>query len=158
MLQIFSYYVWSVIAANQIVVYVKFTAGQLAQIVVMVKQQKKQQQLQHNALEPQKKECDARRRQPIQMDDAICINQVKKKMNTDLLFAIDTNTKEVIVSESPKGTNKVNFIERIDYSDNEILYNAVVTLTSITKASNFDASVFKSMDKVCQMLYSKYKN
>jgi len=48
----------------------------------MVKQQKKQQQLQHNALAPQKKECDARRRQPIQMDDAICINQVKK-MNTD---------------------------------------------------------------------------
>jgi hypothetical protein len=43
----------------------------------MVKQQKKQQQLQHNALAPQKKECDARRRQPIQMDDAICINQVK---------------------------------------------------------------------------------
>jgi hypothetical protein len=123
----------------------------------MVKQQKKQQQLQHNALAPQKKECDARRRQPIQMDDVICINQVKK-MNTDLLFAIDTNTKEVIVSESPKGTNKVNFIERIGYSDNEILYNAVVTLTSITKASNFDESVFKSMDKVCQILYSKYKN
>jgi hypothetical protein len=79
-------------------------------------------------------------------------------MNTDLLFAIDTNTKEVVVSESPKGTNKVNFIERIGYSDNEILYNAVVTLTSITKASNFDASVFKSMDKVCQILYNKYKN
>ena len=54
-------------------------------------------------------------------------------MNTDLLFAIDTNTKEVIVSESPKGTNKVNFIERIGYSDNEILYNAVVTLTIIAK-------------------------
>lgn len=78
-------------------------------------------------------------------------------MNTELLFAVDTNTKEVIVLESPKGTNKVNFIERICYDENEILYNAVVTLTSITKASNFDASVFKSMDKVCQMLYSKHK-
>ncbi len=78
-------------------------------------------------------------------------------MNTELLFAVDTNTKEVIVSESPKGSNKVNFIERIGYNDNEILYNAVVTLTSITKATNFDASAFKSMDKVCQMLYSKYK-
>jgi hypothetical protein len=43
----------------------------------MVKQQKKQQQLQHNALAPQKKECDARRRQPIQADVAICTNQVK---------------------------------------------------------------------------------
>ena len=78
-------------------------------------------------------------------------------MYKDLLFAVDTNTKEVIVSESPKGTNKVNFIERIDYNVNEILYNAVVTLTSITKASNFDASTFKSMDKVCQMLYNKHK-
>ena len=78
-------------------------------------------------------------------------------MNKDLLFAVDTNTNEVIVSESPKGTNKVNFIERIDYNVNEILYNAVVTLTSITKSSNFDASAFKSMDKVCQMLYNKHK-
>lgn len=78
-------------------------------------------------------------------------------MNTELLFAVDTTTKEVIVSESPKGINKVSFIERISYNDNEILYNAVVTLTSIIKASNFDASTFKSMDKVCQMLYSKYK-
>lgn len=78
-------------------------------------------------------------------------------MSTELLFAVDTNTKEVVVSESPKGTNKVNFIERISYIDNEILYNAVVTLTSITKASNFDVSAFKSMDKVCQMLYSKHK-
>lgn len=78
-------------------------------------------------------------------------------MNKDLLFAVDTNTKEVIVSESPKGATKVNFIERISSNDNEILYNAVVTLTSITKASNFDASAFKAMDKVCQMLYSTYK-
>lgn len=102
-------------------------------------------------------EQDARRKQLIQAAGAICINKKKKKMNKDLLFALDTNTNEVIVSESPKGTNKVNFIERIGYNDNEILYNAVVTLTSITKASNFDASAFKSMDKVCQMLYSKYK-
>ncbi len=78
-------------------------------------------------------------------------------MNKDVLFAIDVITKEVIVSNSPKGSNKVNFIERISYNDNEILYNAVVTLTSITKASNFDVSVFKAMDKVCQLLYIKYK-
>jgi hypothetical protein len=58
-------------------VYVKFIAEQLVQIVVMVKQQKKQQQLQHNALAPQKKECDARRKQLIQADVVICINQVK---------------------------------------------------------------------------------
>ena len=74
---IFSYYVWSVIAANQIVAFVKFTAGKLVQIVVMVKQQKKQQQLQHNVLAPHKKEQDVRRKQLIQADVAICINQIK---------------------------------------------------------------------------------
>ena len=30
-----------------------------------------------------------------------------------MLFAIDTNKEEVIVSDSPKGSNKINFIERI---------------------------------------------
>lgn len=78
-------------------------------------------------------------------------------MNLNLLFAIDTNTEEVIVSESPKGTNKVNFIERIARNDNEMIYNAVVTLTSIAKAAHLDVATFKAMDKVCQMMYTKYK-
>jgi hypothetical protein len=78
-------------------------------------------------------------------------------MNKNLLFAIDTNTQEVIVSDSPKGSNKINFIERIGLNDNEILYNAVITLTSITKSPNFDIVIFKAMDKVCQMLYNKHK-
>jgi hypothetical protein len=75
----------------------------------------------------------------------------------NLLFAIDPITNEVIVSESPKGSNKVNFIERVGQQDNSNLYNAVELLTNLTKAPNFDASIFKAMDKVCQMLYSKYK-
>ena len=74
-----------------------------------------------------------------------------------MLFAIDTNTEEVIVSDSPKGSNKINLIERIGRQDNVILHNAVVTLTSITKASNFDTTIFKAMDKVCQMIYDKHK-
>lgn len=78
-------------------------------------------------------------------------------MNKNLLFAIDTNTQEVIVSNSPKGSNKINFIERIGLNDNEILYNAVITLTSITKSSNFDVVIYRAMDKVCQMLYNKHK-
>ena len=78
-------------------------------------------------------------------------------MNKNFLFAIDHDKEEVIISESPKGSIKVNFIERIGRNDNEMLYNAVVTLTSITKASNFDAAIFKAMDKVCQMLYNKHK-
>ena len=78
-------------------------------------------------------------------------------MNKNLLFAIDKNTEEVIVSESTKGSNKINFIERINSQDNEILYHAVETLTSISKSANFDIATFKAMDKVCQMIYNKQK-
>ncbi len=78
-------------------------------------------------------------------------------MNQNFLFAVDTNTEEISVSESPKGSNKINFIERIDRKENEMLYHAVITLTSITQSSNFDVTIFKAMDKVCQMIYSKYK-
>ena len=75
----------------------------------------------------------------------------------NLLFAIDKNTQEIIVSESPKGSNKINFIERIRRQENDMLFNAVSTLTSISKASDFDISIFKAMDKVCQMIYNKHK-
>ena len=78
-------------------------------------------------------------------------------MNKSLLFAIDIQTQEVIISGSSKGSNKINFIERIVQSDNIMFYNAVQTLTSITKSSSFDMAIFKSMDKVCQMMYGKHK-
>jgi hypothetical protein len=78
-------------------------------------------------------------------------------MNKNLLFAIDINTEEVIVSDSSKGSNKINFIERIKRSDHDMFFKAVLTLTSISKASNFDTAIFKAMDKVCQMMYNKHK-
>ena len=74
----------------------------------------------------------------------------------NLLFAIDQNTQEIIVSNSPKGSNKINFIERIRRQENDTLFNAVATLTSISKASDFDISIFNAMDKVCQMIYNKH--
>ena len=92
------------------------------------------------------------------MEDAIYINKPNtEEMNKSLLFAIDIETEEVIVSDSPDGSSKINFIERIKRQDNDILYNAVATLTSITKSSNFDVAIFKAMDKVCQMIYDKQK-
>jgi outer membrane lipoprotein-sorting protein len=78
-------------------------------------------------------------------------------MSTNNLFAIDPKTEEVIVSESPKGSNKINFIERIKRKENELLYNAVVTLTSISNAPDLDMTIFKAMDKVCQLIYNKGK-
>ena len=78
-------------------------------------------------------------------------------MSRILLFAIDINKKEVIISESYKGSKKINFIERIKQSDNDIFFNAVVILTKITKSYRFDTRIFKSMDNVCQMIYHKHK-
>ena len=75
----------------------------------------------------------------------------------NILFAIDTNTQEVIVSDSPKGSKKINFIERIARQENVVLYDAVVTLTSLTNTNYFDIKIFKAMDKVCQMIYNKHK-
>jgi hypothetical protein len=78
-------------------------------------------------------------------------------MNKSILFAVDSITEETIVSSSQKGSNQVDFIERIGRQENEVLYNAVATLTSITRSSNFDVKIFKAMDKVCQMIYNQHK-
>ena len=79
-------------------------------------------------------------------------------MKKTILFAIDFNTEETLVSESEKGSNKVNYIERISRNENELLFDAVVTLTKITNPTNFDITIFNAMDKVCQLIYNKYKS
>ena len=79
-------------------------------------------------------------------------------MKKTILFAIDLNTEETLVSESEKGSNKVNFIERISRNENELLFEAIITLTKITNSTNFDITIFNAMDKVCQLIYNKYKS
>lgn len=76
-------------------------------------------------------------------------------MKKTLLFAIDTNSKETVVSETEQGSNKVNFLERIPRAENELLFDSVVLLTNITRSPNFDPAIFKAMDKVCQLIYKK---
>lgn len=71
-----------------------------------------------------------------------------------LLFALDPSSREVIVSESAKGSLKIQFIERIAEAEDPLLYQAVATLTLITKAPNMDPAIFKAMDKVCQLVYA----
>jgi len=90
------------------------------------------------------------------MDDAITTKK-ESNMNDDFLFAVDFNTMEVIVSNSSKGTNKIKFIERIKKDDNIIIFNAAVTLKSISESSDFDPKLFKMMDKICQSIYNKHK-
>jgi hypothetical protein len=72
------------------------------------------------------------------------------------LFALDLKTEEILISETEKGSNKVNLIERIQRKDNELLYDAIVTLTRIASSADIDLAIFKAMDKVCQMIYSKH--
>ncbi len=74
------------------------------------------------------------------------------------LFAVDEKTEEVIVSESPKGSKQIHFIECVGRKENEILYQAVMTLTCMSKDADLDLSLFKAMDKVCQGLYVKHKS
>ena len=77
-------------------------------------------------------------------------------MKKTILVAIDLKTEETLVSASEKGSNKVNFIERIRRNENELLFDAVVTLTKITNSTNLDIALFKAMDKVCQLIYLKH--
>ena len=78
-------------------------------------------------------------------------------MNEIILFSIDKKTEEVVISSSVNGSNKIKFIERISKSDNLVLYNSVLTLDSVVNEKNIDTKIFKSMDKVCLMIYNKYK-
>jgi len=82
---------------------------------------------------------------------------INKTNMSNFLFSVDTKSEEVTVSESLKGSKQINFIERIPREMNEVLYNSVVTLTSITKSADFNMMVFKSMDKVCQLVYTNHK-
>lgn len=77
-------------------------------------------------------------------------------MKTTILFALDLKTEEILISESEKGINKVNLIERIQRKNNELLFDAIVTLTRIASSADIDLAIFKAMDKVCQMIYSKH--
>lgn len=112
-----------------------------------------------NVLGQQRKEIDVKTKQPILVVGAISTNFFIKQINTmkkSFLFAIDTKTEEILVSASEKGSNKINFIERIQRHQNELLFEAVAALTSIAKAADFDMTNFKAKDKVCQMTYNKH--
>ena len=73
------------------------------------------------------------------------------------LFAIDKLKAEVIVSASVKGSNKIDFIERVSKHENVALYQAVVRLTELAQAPEFDIKEFKVSDTICQEMYAKHK-
>jgi hypothetical protein len=69
------------------------------------------------------------------------------------LFAIDLENQDVIISESIKGSKMINQLERVARKDNELLYQAVKTLTLVSSTPMFDVKTFKAMDRVCQLVY-----
>lgn len=77
-------------------------------------------------------------------------------MKKTLLFAIDSNTLETIVSESSKGSNKIDAVARIARAENELLFDAVSLLTKVSKSSPLDPAIFKASDKLCQVIYEKH--
>jgi hypothetical protein len=91
------------------------------------------------------------------LSSSLSISNQPKDLNMNFLFAIDPKSEETIVSTSQPGSNKIDFIERISRNESGVLFNAIVTLTSITNAADFDIKIFKAMDKVCQLIYSKHK-
>jgi hypothetical protein len=76
-------------------------------------------------------------------------------MKKTLLFALDLTTNEVIVSSSQKGSKEITFVERIHQGENELLFDAVSSMTKLTTSPKFDVALFKAMDKVCQLIYAK---
>jgi hypothetical protein len=77
-------------------------------------------------------------------------------MSNNYLFAIDAASEEVIVSESPKGSMKINFLERISRKENEVLFHAVNALTCMANSTDLNTSIFNAMDRVCNMLYKTH--
>lgn len=78
-------------------------------------------------------------------------------MSHSLLFAIDKENQEVVISTSNDGSKKIENKDSIKKSENISLFNAVITLKSLTESDDLDIKVFKAMQKVCEMIYKNHK-
>jgi hypothetical protein len=74
---------------------------------------------------------------------ALKFSKNSNDMKTTILFALDLKTDEILISESEKGSNEVNLIERIERNKNELLFDAIVTLTRIASSADIDLAIFK---------------
>lgn len=78
-------------------------------------------------------------------------------MSHSLLFAIDKENQEVVISTSNDGSKKIENKDSIKKSENISLFNAVITLKSLIESDDLDIKVFKAMQKVCEMIYKNHK-
>lgn len=74
------------------------------------------------------------------------------------LFAIDTQTEEIIVSQSPKGSFKIEAVERIGKNNHAVLFHAVSALNLLSREQEINMTLFKAMDAICQKIYLSHLN
>ncbi len=74
------------------------------------------------------------------------------------LFAIDPQTEEIIVSQSPKGSVKIEAVERIGKNNHAVLFHAVSALTLLSREQEINMTLFKAMDAICQKIYLSHLN
>ena len=92
----------------------------------------------------------------MQVEDVITISK-NQNMKQSLLFAIDKENEEVIISTTDDRSKNIYFKERIEKSADNSLFYAVKTLTSLTQSDNLDLKTFKATQKVCEMIYRNYQ-
>jgi hypothetical protein len=74
------------------------------------------------------------------------------------LFAIDPKTEEIVVSKSPKGSFKIEAVERIGKNNHAVLFHAVSALTLLSREKEVNMTLLKAIDAACQKIYLSHLN
>jgi hypothetical protein len=76
-------------------------------------------------------------------------------MENTTLFAINSKTEEIMVSSTAEGSNSIKLIDRIPRNENELLFQAVQTMSVASRSPHIDEKIFNSIDHLCQLIYQK---
>ena len=72
-----------------------------------------------------------------------------------LLFAIDPETEEVVISSSNNGSNDISSISRVSQDQNPELHAKVSELDKLVHSGDFSAKKFKDIHKQCADLWKR---
>lgn len=72
-----------------------------------------------------------------------------------IVFAANEQTQEILVSKYHILSNKIDFIEKIPCSNNELLYNFVVKMSKIAKEIPVNKQEFTTLFIQSKELYKK---
>lgn len=71
-----------------------------------------------------------------------------------LLFALDPETKEAVISSSKNGSNDITSISRVSQDQNPELHAKISELDRLVHSGDFSAQKFKNIHKQCQKLWT----